>query len=123
MKKLAAIISVLVALILVYGCSSTKSSPTTAFQDDWTGLFLTVTKSFGVTHSYYLGSKDRWSYFKTTGESLFTPTYRKVDTSRMKLSHTFPLGQGKPYPIQLSDFGYDQKRAPNTALEPTPTAP
>jgi hypothetical protein len=123
MKKLVAIISVLVAVILVYGCYSTKPPPTSAFQDDWTGLFLTVTKSFGVTHSYYLGSDAEWSYFKTTGESLLKPTYRKVEASRMKLSHTFPFGQGKPYRIQLSDFGYTTNRAPNTALEPTPTAP
>ncbi len=125
MKKLVAIVSILVAVILaalVHGCSTTKPPPTSAFQDDWTGLFLTVTKSFGVTHSYYLGSDDRWSYFKTTGESLFTPTYRKVETLRMKLSHTFPFGQGKLYQIQLSDFGYDQKQAPNNALEPTATA-
>jgi hypothetical protein len=125
-KKLAFIVSVVVAVVLaavVHGCSTAKPPPTSAFQGDWTGLFLTVTKSFGVTRSYYLGSDDRWSYFKTTGESLFTPTYRKVETSRMKLSRTFPFGQGKPYQIQLSDFGYDQKQAPNNALQPTATAP
>jgi hypothetical protein len=125
MKKLPFIVSVLVAVALVavvYGCSTAKPPPTSAFQDDWTGLFLTVTKSFGVTHSYYLGSDDRWSYFKTTGELLFTPTYRKVETSRMKLSRTFSFCQGKPYRIQLSDFGYGQNRAPNTAPEPTATA-
>src|SRR3974390_1821227 len=100
MKKVAFIVSVLVAVVLAviaYGCSTAKQPPTSAFQDDWTGLFLTVTKSFGVTHSYYLGSDDRWSYFKTTGESLFTPTYRKVETSRMNLSRTFPFGHVKPY--------------------------
>ena len=125
MKKLVFIVSILVAMILAalaYRFSSTKPPPTSAFQDDLTGLYLAVTKSFGVTHSYYLGSDGRWSYFKTTGESLFTPTYRKVEISRMKLSRTFPFGQCKPYQIQLSDFGYDQNRATNTALEPTAAA-
>jgi len=108
MKKLVSIFSILLAAALWYGCSTSKPPPTSAFQNDWTGLMLSVTKSFGVTRTYYLGSDEKWSYFKTKGESLFTPTYRKVETSRMKLSRTFQFGAGKPYRIQSSDFVYDQ---------------
>jgi hypothetical protein len=118
--------SILICAILFFGCRTPTPPPTSSFQNDWTGLFLTVTKSFGVTRTYYIGSDNEWSYFETKGELLFTPTYRKVETSQMKLRRTFPFCQDKPYRIQLSDFGYDQNstnRAPNNALEPTATAP
>jgi hypothetical protein len=115
--------SILICAILFFGCRTPTPPPTSQFRDDWTGLFLAVTKSFG-THTYYIGSDDRWSYFRTKHEeSLFTPTYRKVETSQMKLRRTFPFCQGKPYRIQLSDFGYSTNRAPNNMLEPTATAP
>ena len=78
------------------------------FRDDWTGLFLAVTKSFGIP-TYYVGSDKRWAYFETKFEqSLFTPTYRKVAESRMRLPRIFPLWQGKAYRIRLTNFaGYE----------------
>jgi hypothetical protein len=125
MRKLVFIFLVLLAAAILYGCSTSKPPPTSAFQNDWTGLFLTVTKSFGVTRTYYLGSDNEWSYFETKGELLFTTTYRKVETSQMKLRRAFPFCEDKPYRIELRDFGYDQKstnRVPNTVLDPTATA-
>ena len=117
MNKLAIIFSILAALVLAFGCSTTRPPPTSAFHDDWTGLFASVSRGSGVT--YYLGSDDKWSYFKTTGEPLTKPTYRKVETSNMNLSRTFPFGEGKPYRIQLSDFRLNEKLAPIFTQEPT----
>ena len=100
--------SVLLCAIFLFACRTPTPPPTTQFRDDWTGLFLTVTKSFGL-HTYYIGSDDKWSYFETSHEeSIFTPTYRKVVTSRMSLHQTFPFLHGNPYRIQLTDFGYEQ---------------
>ena len=72
-----------------------------------------------MARTYYLGSDDKWSYFKTTGEPVSKPIYRKVETSSMKLPYTFPFGQGKPYQIQLSDFRLNEKLAPIITTEPT----
>jgi hypothetical protein len=118
-NKLVIMFSILVAVVLAFGCSTTRPPPTSAFHDDWSGLFVSVSKSFPGARSYYLGSDDKWSYFKTTGEPHSKPTYRKVEASSMNLSHTFPFGQGKPYQIQSSDFRVNQKLAPVFTPEPT----
>ena len=98
----------LVAVLLFCGvilpaCRTATPPPTSQFQQDSTGLFLSVTKSFGVVHTYYVGSDDQWSYFDCRGDS---PRYRKVLTSSMTLRRTFPFRQDTPYRIELSDFGY-----------------
>jgi len=101
--------SVLLCGLLLFACRTPAAPPTSQFSDDWTGLFLTVTKSFGV-RTYYIGSDDKWSYFQTRFEkSLVTPTYRKVETSRMSLRRTFAFREGAPYRIELTDFGHDYK--------------
>jgi hypothetical protein len=110
-NKPAAIFSILASIILACGCSTTRLPPTSAFKDDWPGLFHSVSLNIGdVSRTYYLGSDDNWSYFETT-EEYSMPTYRKVETSSMVLPRTFPFGQEKPYQIQLNDFvGHNQKR-------------
>jgi hypothetical protein len=107
-RKIILGLAISLCAIFLFGCLTPTPPPTSQFRDDWLGLFLAVTKSFG-TRTYYLGSDDKWSYFRTKyEESLVTPTYRKVETSRMSLHQTFPFLRGKPYRIQLTDFGYDQ---------------
>jgi hypothetical protein len=107
-RKIILVFSILVCGVLIFACHTPTPPPTSQFRDDPTGLFLAVTKSFG-TRTYYIGSDDKWSYFRTKfEESLLTPTYRKVETSSMTLRRTFPFLQGKPYQIHLADFGYDQ---------------
>jgi hypothetical protein len=110
--------TVLLSLCLAFFSDAVASPPpANKFNDDWTGLFLAVTKSFGA-RTYYVGSDDHWSYFETKFEdSLFTPTYRRVEASRMHLPRTFPLWQGKPYRIELKNFaGYDNpQRQPGGA--------
>jgi len=93
---------------LLTSCT-TAPPPASNFRDDWVGLFLAVTKSFG-TRTYYVGSDVHWAYFETPSEdSLFTPTYRKVEASRLHIARPFPLDQGKPYRIELRDFvGYEK---------------
>jgi hypothetical protein len=95
-------------VLLLSACRTPAPPPASSFTADWSGLFLAVTKSFG-TRTYYVGSDNQWAYFETQFEdSLVTPTYRKVETSRMHLPQTFPLGQGKPYRIYLTNFvGYE----------------
>ena len=101
MKILALVVVVFLSAILFCGCVTSKPPPTSAFVNDWTGLFLSVTKSYGIVRTYYLGSDDKWSYFESIGD---TPKYRKVETSSMNLQSIFPFPQGKPYRIQLADF-------------------
>ena len=96
---------VVVCGILFFACRTTTLPPPSEFRDDWTGLFLSVTKSFGVVRTYYVGSDDRWSYFDCRGDS---PRYRKTETSRMRLRRTFPFRQGTPYLLELVDFGYEK---------------
>ena len=104
--------SILICTGLVVACRTQKPPPSSQFSDDWTGLFLAVTKSFG-TRTYYIGSDDRWSYFQTDFErSMVTPTYRKVQTSTMRLRRTFPVGHGAPYRVELIDFGCDKDCRP-----------
>ena len=99
---------ILLCGMFFFGCHTPTPPPTSQFRDDQTGLFLAVTKSFGV-RTYYIGSDDKWSYFRTKfEESLFTPTYRKVETSRMSLRRTFPFRQGTPYRVDLAEFGYEK---------------
>jgi hypothetical protein len=81
--------SLCVALCLV--CCTVTHARASSFREDWLGLFLAVTKSFGA-RTYYVGSDDQWAYFETQFEdSLVTPMYRKVAASRMHLPRTFPL--------------------------------
>lgn len=101
MKKLILVFSSLLCVELFFACSTTPP-PTSQFVDDWIGLFLSVTKSYGVVRTYYLGSDAEWSYFKCSGDS---PKYRKVETSRMSLPRRFPFLQGTPYRIRELDFG------------------
>jgi hypothetical protein len=109
-KKITIGLSILLCGVLFLACRTPTPPQTSQFSEDWTGLYLAVTKSFGV-RTYYIGSDDKWSYFETKfEESLVRPTYRKVETSQMKLSRTFPFCQGDPYRIKLSDFVYDEKR-------------
>src|SRR6202021_2702159 len=75
---------------LLVGCH-TSPPPASQYGDDWKGLFLAVTKGLGA-RTYYVGSDDTWSYFQTTFEkSIFTPTYRKVLISQMRLRRAFPF--------------------------------
>jgi hypothetical protein len=100
--------SIFIFAILVLGCCTPTPPPSSQFSDDWTGLFLAVTKSLGA-RTYYIGSDDQWSYFQTEFEkSVFTPTYRKIQTSSVRLRRTFPVRQGVPYRVELSDFGCDK---------------
>jgi hypothetical protein len=95
-------------VVLISGCRTPAPPPASQINDDWVGLFLAVTKSFG-TRTYYIGSDNKWSYFQTNfEESLFTPTYRKVHTSSMRLRRTFLVQQGAPYRVELSDFACDK---------------
>jgi hypothetical protein len=101
--------SIVICAILFFGCCTPTPAPTGQFRDDWVGLFLAVTKSFG-TRTYYIGSDDKWSYFETKfEESLFTPTHRKVETSHMRLRRTFPFRQGTPYRVELTDFNCSER--------------
>jgi hypothetical protein len=94
-------------VVIICGCRGSTPPPAGQYGDDWTGLFLAVTKSFGA-RTYYTGSDDSWSYFQTDFEkSILTPTCRKVRTSSMKLRRTFPIGQGARYVVELSDFYCD----------------
>ncbi len=103
-------------VVFFLACCAAAPPPASDFRDDWLGLFRAVTRSSGV-RTYYLGSDAHWAYFETKFEdSLVTPKYRKVEASRMHLPRTFPLGQGKPYRIELSNFaGYE---VPNANLVP-----
>ena len=98
---------IVVSGILLWKLRAPPLPPLTSqFSNDWTGIMLSVTKSFGITRTYYVGSDNKWSYFKTMGEQgLFTPMYRKCRTSQMKLRRTFPFHQGKGYRIERSDLG------------------
>ena len=107
-RKIILGFSILLCGVLFVACHTPTPPPTSQFREDWTGLYLAVTKNFGL-RTYYIGSDDKWSYFQTKfEESVFTPTYRKVETSRMGLRRKFPFLQGKPYQIKLTDFGYEQ---------------
>jgi len=94
-------------VVIICGCRAPTQPRGAQYTDDWKGLFLAVTKSFGA-RTYYVGSDDVWSYFQTNFEkSIFTPTYRKVRTSSMKLRRTFPIAQGARYLVEVSDFYCD----------------
>ena len=100
------------ALVLAgFACTSCASHPTAEqFKADWPDLFLAVSKPFG-SRTYYLGSDDHWAYFETKGEdSLYVPNYRKAESSRVKLTHTFRLWGGKPYRVDVQSFaGYEAR--------------
>jgi hypothetical protein len=101
MKKLTLVLAmILLCGIIFIACHKSKPPSPSQFSNDWTGLFLSVTKSFGE-QTYYLGSDDEWSYFKSWGDS---PEYRKVKTSSLNLTNTFPYLQGKSYKLKLTDF-------------------
>jgi hypothetical protein len=102
------ILSILFVTGFFPACRTATPPSMSQFQQDSTGLFLSVTKSFGVVHAYYVGSDDQWSYFDCRGDS---PRYRKVPTSSMSLRRMFPFRQGIPYRIELSDFGYEKNGA------------
>lgn len=55
-------------VVLISGCRTPAPPPASQINDDWVGLFLAVTKSFG-TRTYYIGSDNKWSYFQTNFES------------------------------------------------------
>src|SRR5437588_6608065 len=86
---------VLVCGVLLFACRTPTPPPASQFRDDWTGLFIAVTKSFGE-HTYYLGSDDEWAYFRSGSIS---PAYRKVQAARMSLPRTFAFAQGTTYSI------------------------
>jgi hypothetical protein len=108
-RNITLAVLVLLCVVFFFACRTPTPPPTSQFTNDWTGLFLAVTKSFGK-RTYYIGSDERWTYFQTKGEELFTPTYRKVEATRMSLPRTFPFAQGTPYLIQLTNFvGYEKQ--------------
>jgi hypothetical protein len=83
-------------------------SPTTpsksAFADDWTGLFVAVTKGFSG-ETYYLGSDDEWAYFRS---GRLMPVYRKIGASRIRVPVVFPLAKDEAYLISRSNLvGYE----------------
>ena len=95
-------------MMLFLACRAGAPPPASDFRDGWLGLFRAVTRSSGA-RTYYVGSDAHGAYFETKFEdSLVVPTYRKVEASRMHLPRTFPLGQGKPHRIEVSNFaGYE----------------
>ena len=101
-------VQLLLYAVLFAGCSASPPPSVSHFRDDYVGLLFAVGQSFGI-RTYYVGSDEQWAYFETPlEESLITPTYRKVQTSQMHLPQTFPLGQGKPYRIYMTNFvGYE----------------
>jgi hypothetical protein len=100
-------------VVFFLACCAAAPPPASDFRDDWLGLFRAVTRSSGA-RTYYVGSDAHWVYLETKFEdSLVAPTYRKVEASRMHLPRTYPLGQGKPYRIEVSNFaGYEGARLP-----------
>ena len=74
------------------------------FSNDWTGLFVAVTKGFGGD-TYFLGSDAEWAYFRS---GRLGPVYRKVDVSRIRVPTVFEFDEGEPYRINLRNFvGYE----------------
>ena len=108
-RNITLAVLVLLCSVFIFACR-TSTPQTSQVRDDWTGLFLAVTKSFG-TSTYYIGSNEQWAYLQTKREeSVFTPTYRKVEASRMSLPRTFPFAEGTSYLIQLTNFvGYEKQ--------------
>lgn len=99
-----ALLGLILASVL---CTYTPTPPPKkGFVDDWTGLFVAVTKGFSGD-TCYLGSDDEWAYFRS---GRFFPVYRKVAARKMNLSPAFQFGEDKPFPIKLSDFvGYEAR--------------
>ena len=108
-RNITLAVLVLLCPVFIFACR-TSTPQTSQFRDDWKGLFLAVTKSFGSS-TYYIGSDEQWAYFQTKREeSMFTPTCRKVEASQMSLPQTFLFAQGTPYLIQVTNFvGYEKR--------------
>ena len=104
MRLLAVALLALICGFLFFVVYSPTPPSKSEFADDWTGLFVAVTKGFSGK-TYYLGSDDQWAYFRS---GKLMPVYRKVGASRMRVPEVFPLAKGETYPIGLSNFvGYE----------------